>query len=177
MRATAASAQWRPTNPANGAVSCYVVDNGTGRPGGLRAAIYARLEETSFRSGAAVGAAAVGATGVVIAVMVTLGGHPVAQAQARPAESVPSSVASPAPAPDPPSVPARPSPAVSAPASNAAASGNAPAPDYLPAARVTPAATEAPARPLRLRPGDRWFWGPPPGSWPWRWPRPPWPRR
>ncbi len=153
------------------------MDNGTGRPGGLRAAIYARLEETSFRSGAAVGAAAVGVTGVVIAVTVTLGGHPVAQAQARPAESVPSSVASPAPAPDPTSVPARPSPAVSAPASNTAASGNASAPDYLPAARVRPGATEVPARPLRLRPGDHWFWGPPPGSWPWRWPRPPWPRR
>jgi hypothetical protein len=153
------------------------VDNGTGRAGGLRAAIYARLEETSFRSGAAVGAAAVGVTGVVIAVTVTLGGHPVAQAQARPPQSVPRSAVSPAPAPDPASVPAGPSPAVSAPASHAAASGNAPAPDYLPAARVTPAATEVPARPLGLQPAYRWFWGPPPGSWPWRWPRPRWPRR
>ena len=121
------------------------MDNGTGRAGGLKTAVYARLEETSFRSGAAAGAAALGVAGVVISVTVTLGGHPVVQPRA--AGTVPSSAVPLAPSPVPTSLPARLAPSVSAsPRHAAAASRIAPAPDYVPAARV--------ARPrLRFRPG------------------------
>ena len=160
------------------------MDNGTGRAGGLKTAVYARLEETSFRSGAAAGAAALGVAGVVIAVTVTLGGHPVVQARA--AGAMPSSAVPLAPSPVPTSVPASLAPSVSAsPRHAAAASRIAPAPDYVPAARVAPAALPArrvrpqafPPQPSVMRPGFPRFWGPPPGRWPWRpqrLPRPGW---
>ena len=48
------------------------------RVGGLKTAVYARLEETSFRSGAAAGAAALGVAGVVIAAQgATFGRRPI----------------------------------------------------------------------------------------------------
>ena len=43
--------------------------------GRFRTAIYARMEEMSFRSGAATGAGALAAVGIAIALAVTLTGH------------------------------------------------------------------------------------------------------
>jgi len=164
------------------------VTNEAGRADRLRAAIYARLEETSFRSGATVGAAALGVAGVVIAITVTLGGHPVAQAQA--ADGPPASAApldpSLAPSPAPTSVPAVASPSAKASAKPKVAAAAAPVPANLPAVRVTPTAPASVARPVTRRPavpprwlsppGYPWFWGPPPGSRPWPYQRPPRPR-
>lgn len=87
----------------NSHVSCYIVTEGMGSPGKLRSAIYARLEDVSFRSGAAVSAGALVVGGAVIALGVTLsaghgaaqGGGPAAHVTLRPA-LVPVAVSAPA---------------------------------------------------------------------------------
>jgi len=68
--------------------------------GGLKSTIYARMEEMSFRSGAAVVAGVLAAAGVAIGLAVALGGHSAAATSApRPAvagSTPPSSLAPPA---------------------------------------------------------------------------------
>ena len=68
--------------------------------GQLKSAIYARMEEVSFRSGAAVAGGVLAAAGAAITLAVVLGGHgdAVASAPASPAPRAPSA-ASPSPVP------------------------------------------------------------------------------
>ena len=83
--------------------------------GRLKRTIYARMEQTSFRSGVAVFAGVPVAAGVAITLAVVLGGH----SAAVPSAPRPAAVARPAPPPSPvvpaasPSATARPTPAAS----------------------------------------------------------------
>jgi hypothetical protein len=104
------------------------VDNGgsQGRPGGLRAAVYARLEEISFRSGlmaAMIGLAAlavIASAGVVVAELGPGGGPKDALTAARPAAATAAPTAAPSsrpasPTASPSSTPStRPSPKATA---------------------------------------------------------------
>ena len=141
---------------------------------GLRDAIYARLEETSFRSGAVVGAGALAVAGVIATVTLTLGGHPAEAAASARAGSVPNAAVTHAPRPDPTSAAASPSAAAPgaakpAPAKQAAAGDRiAPAPAHVPA--PSPSAL---IRPRTAPPPWPVMWpiAPPgrPGGWPWPW--------
>jgi hypothetical protein len=92
-----------------------VVSEGLGGAGRLRSRLYALLEETSFRSGAAACAAALAVAAVAVTLAVILGGHRVPPPRAAHAGPVPSSpvlparayAASPAASVRPPSHPAR----------------------------------------------------------------------
>ena len=66
--------------------------------GQLKSAVYARMEEMSFRSGAAVGGGVLTAAGVAITLAVVLGGHSDAVAIASASRAAVSSVAPPSPA-------------------------------------------------------------------------------
>ena len=140
---------------------------------GLREAFYARLEETSFRSGAAVGAGALAVVGVIVTVTLTLGGHPAEAAAPPRAGSVPSAPVTHAPRPDPMSAAGRPSATSRAPAKRAAAGDRiAPAPARMPASPAAPSPsalvrprTVPPSWPFMrpiAPPGHLWGW---PGPW------------
>ena len=75
--------------------------------GQLKSAIYARLEEVSFRSGVAVAGGVLAAAGVAVALTVVLGGHgdAAASAPASPAAAAASAASSPVPASSSPSSP------------------------------------------------------------------------
>ena len=103
----------------------------------LRRAIYTRMEETSFRSGAALAAAVLAVCGLGIALTVTLGGGHGAAAAPRttPASTTPSSAA-----------PLLSAPAVPSPSASASATQDPPQP--VPAAgRRAPAPDDAAAVP------------------------------
>jgi hypothetical protein len=117
--------------------------------GRVKNAIYARMEEMRFRSGAALAAGVLAAAVVAIVLAVTLSGHSVAATGAQ----GPGTAASPAPSPTR-------SPAASSsrrPASSPAAS-LAPVAAYQPPA---PTSAAAPSRPVVWPDGARWhhrFW-------------------
>ena len=69
--------------------------------GRLKSTIYARMEEMSFRSGAAVFAGVLAVAGVAITLAVALGGH----GAAAPSASRPATVARSTPPPSPPGSP------------------------------------------------------------------------
>ena len=95
----------------------------------LKSTVYARMEETSFRSGAVFGAGAAAVTGTAIALTVILTGHGAAAISApvpsAPARSVPPASATASPSVSPSSTPFT------------RASSTA-SPRYVPASRVTP---------------------------------------
>jgi hypothetical protein len=117
----------------------------------LRTAVYARMEEMSFRSGAATGAGALAAVGTVIALAVTLTGHsaaatsvpgptaPAHSAPSVPPSVIPSSQSSPSPSPSPSSTRVR------------SASPAASPQSYLPASGVTTSRKVPPHVAVRLR--------------------------
>ena len=159
--------------------------------GRLKSTVYARMEEMSFRSGAAVTGGVLAAAGAAITLTVLLGGHidaattaPSPDAAAR-SMAPPSSVALPytAPAAAPPFASPSVTPRVSRTTGPATVAGA-----YQPHARVrasaTPraAATPVPGRTTRWhrrhplwspgdrRPGQPGYWGWPgnrPEPWPW----------
>ena len=139
--------------------------------GQLKRAFYARMEEVSFRSGAAVAGGVLTAAGVAIALAVVLGGHSAAVASAPASRAA--SVAPPPPSPVPvsssPSPTARPSrttdPATVARAYQPPSAARASATRH---AAPTPGTTPTP-RLLDPRTPQ------PPGWWGWHSP-PPWPR-
>jgi hypothetical protein len=141
----------------------------------LKTTVYARMEEMSFRSGAATGAGALAAVGIAIALAVTLTGHSAA-ATSEPGPTAPARSA----APVLPSV--TPSVSPSTPSSRPAksASPTAPPRGYLPATtpqRIrpevpVPADTHLgpPQRPKRRLPNPILGATPPPVSVPPGWP-------
>jgi hypothetical protein len=148
--------------------------------------VYARLEETSFRSGAAACAAVLAAAAVAITLAGTMGGHQAAAARAADADPVRSSaVPWPRASARSPAGPARPA--------SHTAGGAAPEADRRSGPEVTPAAAAQPSHwpsPARLPlaaepawPQPRWpAAGPPPArllpwSWGQPWPGQPWPPR
>lgn len=144
--------------------------------------LYARLEETSFRSGAAASAAVLVVAAVVITLAVMPGDHRAVPARAAGAAQVPSSAALSAPAPAPSA--ARPARSASDRAGNIA-----PDPDDMPDAAAGRTATRQDSwAPWRHPTGPAWpqtRWppaDPPPAwlpAWLWdhRWPGPQWPGR
>lgn len=137
-------------------VSCFVVSEGTGR---LRSMIYGRLEEMSFRSGAAICAGVLVVAGMAIALSVTLAGQ-----RPAPARAAASSAALPSVLPSSPAAAFSPSARPSARHARPD-SGSGPAADYLPEHQVTPAggAQASPAPWPKLRP---WRRPPTPGRFP-----------
>jgi hypothetical protein len=144
--------------------------------GQLKRALYARMEEVSFRSGAAVAGGVLTVTGVAITLAVVLGGHSDAVASAPASRTAAPSAAPPSPAPlsSAPSATPRPSrstdPATVARAYQPRSSVRASATRHA-AAAPTPGRTPTP----RLRdPRTPQPPGLPPGWWGWH-PPPPWP--
>jgi hypothetical protein len=149
---------------------------GAGRAGRLRKVINARLEEMSFRSGAAVsaGAVVIGGTAIALGMMLTSGhaavvpAAPSAHVTLRPA-LVPASAQASASPIDPPTVtPSGSSPALSyypkpSPGSNVTPEATTTSP--TPATSLTPRPIGSPHRTHRPVPGPTWY---PPG-----WPGPP----
>ena len=146
------------------------------RVGQLKRAFYARMEEVSFRSGAAVAGGVLTAAGVAITLAVVLGGHSDAAASAPASRAAAPSVAPPSPVPvsfssSPPSTP-RPSRTTDP----AAVAGAYQPPSADPASATRHAATPTPGRtptprlrdprspaPPGLPPG---WWGNGPPPWP-----------
>ena len=149
--------------------------------GQLKSALYARMEEMSFRSGAAVAGAVLTAAGVAITLAVVLGGHSAAVASAPPfraAASVappPPPPASPAPGSSSPSPTPRPSrttdPATVARAYQPPSAARASATRH---AAPTPGTTPTPTPRFR-DPRTPQPPGVPPGWWGWHRSPPPWP--
>ena len=148
--------------------------------GQLKSTLYARMEEVSFRSGAAVAGGVLTAAGVAITLAVVLGGHSDAVASAPASRPAIPSVVPPVLAPVSSSPPATPPSATPRPTRTTAPATVARA--YQPPSAVRVAATlhaAAPGRtatPRRLvprtprppgLPGWRGWHRPPP--WPWRW--------
>jgi hypothetical protein len=144
------------------------------RVGQLKRAFYARMEEVSFRSGAAVAGGVLTAAGVAITLAVVLGGHSDAAASAPtsrvpvPSVAPPSSVSV--------SFSASPTPRPSRTTDPAAVAGAYQSPSAAPASATRHAATPAPGRtptprlrdprspaPPGLPPG---WWGNRPPPWP-----------
>jgi hypothetical protein len=114
----------------------------------FRTAVYARMEEMSFRSGAVAGAGALAAAGTAIALAITLTGHSAAATSipgpTAPARSAPSAPPAVTPSVNPSSTPVR------------SASPTASHQAYAPASRVTiPQATSSPPAVARLGPPRR----------------------
>lgn len=141
----------------------------------LKTTIYARLEETSFRSGAAVSAGVLATAGAAIALAVVLGGHSDAAASAPGPAAATSSAASQVPAASPTANPrashmtqagVQPAAAASpSPSREDRARGNQPAAGTTPTPRVR--RTPLPgSQGHGLMPGG---WDPTPPSYPWRW--------
>src|SRR5207244_4131704 len=109
---TAASGPRAPEPaPVDTHVSCYVVREAGDRIlGQLKRAFYARMEEVSFRSGAAVAGGVLTAAGVAITLAVVLGGHSDAAASAPASRGAVPSVAPPSPVPVSSSSPPTPRP-------------------------------------------------------------------
>jgi hypothetical protein len=148
--------------------------------GTLKGTVYARMEEMSFRSGAAVAGGVLAAAGVAVTLAVLLGGHSDAATSAPAPDAAVGSVA---PAS---SAPASASPSVTPRASRTPAPATA-AGTYQPSSQVSasatphPTATPVPGRttpwhPMRplwssgQRPGQPGSWGWPgsqPEPWPW----------
>jgi len=113
--------------------------------GRLKSAIYARMEEISFRSGAAAGAGVLAVAGVAITLAVALGGHRAAETSAPRSTAVAR----------PPS-PVFPAALPSAPASATPAASLTPAGGYQASAPVTAATTpQASASPATSQPTPR----------------------
>jgi hypothetical protein len=136
----------------------------------FRTTVYARMEEMSFRSGAAAGAAALAAVGIAIALAVTLTGHSAAAtsgpAPTAPARSVPSPSVTPSVTATPSSTPVRSaSPAASRQAYVPASGLSAPQP---PPSAAPPTASLWPQRPHRRLPlpGRTGVPSPIPPGWP-----------
>jgi hypothetical protein len=158
--------------------------------GRLKSTVYARMEEMSFRSGAAVTGGVLAAAGVAVTLAVLLGGHSDAATSAAAPEAGVGSV------PPPSAAPASVSPTVSptgtsrasrttAPATAPATAAGAyqPSPHVSASATARAAATPTPGRttpwhPMRPlwspgdpgRPGQPGAWGWPrsqPDPWPW----------
>jgi hypothetical protein len=150
--------------------------------GRLKSAIYARMEEVSFRSGAAAAGGVLTVAGVAITLAVVLGGPGDAVASAPASRAAASSVASPPAVPVSTSPQATPRPSrTTVPATVAGAYRPPPSPARASAARhaatmPVPGSTPTP-RPfdrrwlsghpdLRGQPGWR-GWHRPPAPWPW----------
>ena len=144
--------------------------------GHLKRALYARMEEVSFRSGAAVAGGVLTAAGVAITLAVVLGGHSDAVASAPASRVAVPSVAPPSPAPVSSSSSPSPTPRPSRTTDPAAAAGAYRPPSATRASATRHAATPAPGStptprlrdprspaPPGLPPGG-WGNGPPP--WP-----------
>jgi len=150
--------------------------------GRLKRTVYARLEEMSFRSGAAVTGGVLAAAGVAVTLAVLLGGHSDAATSAAAPDAGVGSV------PPPSSAPASVSPSVTPRASRTTAPATAagayqPSPHVSASGTVRAAATPTPGhttpwRPMRPlwsagdpgRPGQPGAWGWPrsqPDPWPW----------
>jgi hypothetical protein len=152
----------------------------------LRAWLYARLEEMSFRSGATVAVAVLVLAAVAITLAVMPGGHRAVPAHAAGAAPVPGVpvLSAPASAPSPVRI-AR----SASDRAGSAAPGRDDVPDAAVARTAAPQAASAPL-PLRRLPSAEPAWlqrhwrpaGPPPAwmlPWPWdqRWPGQQWPWR
>lgn len=141
--------------------------------GQLKSALYARMEEVSFRSAAAVVGAVLAAAGVAITLAVVLGGHSDAAASAPSSRTAIPSVASPSPVPVFSSPSATPRASRTTDPATVAGAYQPPSPVRASATRhagPTPDGTPTP----RLRdPRSPQPPGLPPGSWGWH--RPPWP--
>jgi hypothetical protein len=122
------------------------VSEGTGGPGRLRTWLYARLEEMSFRSGAAVAAAVLVLVAVAITLAVMPGGQRAVPQRTAVAASVPGSAVLSVPAPAP--SPTRPERSASDRAGSAAPDRNDVA-DAVVGRTAAPQASSAPS-PLRL---------------------------
>jgi hypothetical protein len=135
--------QPRPTKTADHPVSCFVVSEGSK----LRRVFYARMEEMSFRSGAAVAAAVLALTGLGIALTVTLGGGHRAAAAPR-VVSVSTTATSAAPLPS----------ASAVPSPSASPSAIQDAPEPMPAAQDAPQSetTRAPSPKASLATSSPW---------------------
>lgn len=153
-------------------------------PGGLRNAIYARMEEISFRSGAVAAGGAMVVGGLAIAFVMLPGGHHAAATRAtaaapRPAMSVFSSAApaAPSPSPRPPASPDTPVAAAAPPASSVSGQGSVlsqPRASARPRTAQTSAWPTPPPSRNRL-PGDHTRQGRPWNLPPWApWPPDPW---
>lgn len=129
----------------------------TGWVGRMKAMVYARLEETSFRSGAAVGAAALAVAGLGVAFALTLGGHQVAPSRAVAAGAALPSARHSAP----------PSSAALSPSASPSARHSAPEPGSSPVADEVP---EAPVTPATAEWTSRWHHRKRPPGWPFPWP-------
>jgi len=123
----------------------------------LRTTVYARMEEMSFRSGAAVGAGTLAAVGTAIALAVTLTGHSAAATTVpgptAPARSAPSVPPSGTPSATPPSTPVRSASPTASPQGYVPASPVT-IPQTIPSAAPSPAAVPLgpPRRPRRRLP-------------------------
>jgi hypothetical protein len=144
--------------------------------GHLKSAFYARMEEVSFRSGAAVAGGVLTAAGVAITLAVVLGGHSDAVASAPASRVAVPSVAPPSPAPVSSSSSPSPTPRPSRTTDPAAAAGAYRPPSATRASATRHAATPAPGStptprlrdprspaPPGLPPG---WWGNGPPPWP-----------
>jgi hypothetical protein len=115
---------------------------------GFRSSLYARMEEMSFRSGAVVALSVLAAAGLVIALVVTLGGHGAA-ARATGAGTAVRSAASPSPvASAPATMTASPSPRATAKTRRSVA----PQAYEAPAQRAVATTAQAPALPAAAYP-------------------------
>jgi hypothetical protein len=146
--------------------------------GQLKRAFYARMEEVSFRSGAAVAGGVLTAAGVAITLAVVLGGHSDAAASAPASRVAVPSVTLPSPAPVSSSSSPSPTPRPHRTKDSAAAAGA-----YRPPSAIRASATRHPAAPTPgstptprlLDPRSPASPGLPPGGWgnappPWPWP-------
>lgn len=165
------------TKGVNTTVSCYVMTEGVSRAGKLRKAINVRLEEISFRSGAALSGGAVVVGGAAIALGVILsGGHAAASSNAprahvtlRPA-LVPASVqASASASASPMATPSRSAPALSyypqpSPAADSRPRATPTSPAPSPTLSTRPVIS--PTRTYRPKPGPTVPGWPGPPTWP-----------